>query len=282
MAHRGRTRLISLAATCAVVCGSFAIIATTARASQTNPAEDVYAFGDAPFYGSTGNLQLAQPIVGIAGTASGNGYYEVATDGGIFSFGDARFLGSTGAIQLNKPIVGMAVTPSGNGYWLVATDGGIFAFGDAAFYGSTGSIQLNQPITGMASTSVGRGYWLVARDGGMFAFGNAGFYGSMGGVNLGTKSVIGMAASTTGHGYWLVATRAIPPPPPPTTAPGTSPPTTTPGMPANPGDAKNCSDFATYADAKAWYDTYAPFYGDVANLDSDGDGIPCESLAGAP
>jgi putative cell wall-binding protein len=52
--------------------------------------------------------------------------------------------------------------------------------------------------------------------------------------------------------------------------------------PPNPGDTKNCSDFATYAEAKAWFDTYFPFYGDVANLDADGDGIPCESLPGAP
>ncbi len=57
--------------------------------------------------------------------------------------------------------------------------------------------------------------------------------------------------------------------------------TTTPGV-SNPGDTKNCSDFATYAEAKAWFDTYFPLYGDVANLDSDGDGIPCETLPGAP
>ena len=86
---------------------------TTARASQTNPAEDVYAFGDAPFSGSTGHVHLARPIVGMARTATGHGYYEVATDGGIFAYGDARFFGSTGAMHLNQPIVGMAVTPSG-------------------------------------------------------------------------------------------------------------------------------------------------------------------------
>jgi hypothetical protein len=53
-------------------------------------------------------------------------------------------------------------------------------------------------------------------------------------------------------------------------------------VPANPGDTKNCSDFATYAQAKAWFDTYFPYYGDVAKLDQDGDGIPCEGLSGAP
>lgn len=44
----------------------------------------------------------------------------------------------------------------------------------------------------------------------------------------------------------------------------------------------NCGDFAAYADAKAWFDIYYPYYGDVARLDADGDRIPCESLPGAP
>jgi hypothetical protein len=66
------------------------------------------------------------------------------------------------------------------------------------------------------------------------------------------------------------------------TAPGTTVPAPTPGVPANPGDTKNCSDFATYAQAKSWFDTYFPYYGDVAKLDQDGDGIPCEGLSGAP
>lgn len=52
--------------------------------------------------------------------------------------------------------------------------------------------------------------------------------------------------------------------------------------PANPGDSKNCGDFATWAAAQAWFDTYFPWYGDVARLDGDGNGIACESLPGAP
>ncbi|HVB92354.1 MAG TPA: hypothetical protein VND70_09685 [Acidimicrobiales bacterium] len=81
-----------------------------------------------------------------------NGYWLVASDGGIFSFGTAHFYGSTGGVALNKPIVGMTATPDGKGYWLVASDGGIFAFGDAHFLGSTGGVALNKPIVGMAAT----------------------------------------------------------------------------------------------------------------------------------
>ena len=73
----------------------------------------IFAFGDAAFYGSTGAIHLNKPIVGMAATPDGKGYWLVASDGGIFAFGDAAFYGSTGAIHLNKPIVGMAATPDG-------------------------------------------------------------------------------------------------------------------------------------------------------------------------
>ena len=137
-------------------------------------------------------------------TKDAQGYWLVASDGGIFSFGDAAFYGSTGAIALNKPIVGMAPTPDGKGYWLVASDGGIFSFGDAAFYGSTGAIALNKPIVGMAPTPDGKGYWLVASDGGIFSFGDAAFYGSTGAIHL-AQPIVGMAPSPDGKGYWMVA-----------------------------------------------------------------------------
>ncbi|PLS75620.1 MAG: hypothetical protein CYG61_06555 [Actinobacteria bacterium] len=164
----------------------------------------IFAFGEARFFGSTGNLRLNSPVLGMAPTPAGGGYWLVAADGGIFSFGDARFAGSTGNLRLNQPVVGMAATPSGNGYWLVARDGGIFAFGDAQFFGSTGAIRLNQPVVGMAPTPSGRGYWLVAADGGIFAFGDARFLGSTGAIRL-NKPVIDMAATPTGDGYWMVA-----------------------------------------------------------------------------
>ena len=118
----------------------------------------VFNYGNLPFCGSTGNIILNRPIVGIAGTQDGGGYWIVASDGGIFAFGDARFWGSTGNIRLNQPIVGMAPTPDGGGYWLVASDGGIFAFGNAPFWGSAGNIRLNQPIVGMATAPRNLGY----------------------------------------------------------------------------------------------------------------------------
>jgi hypothetical protein len=164
----------------------------------------VFDFGNAGYYGSTGNLKLNEPVVGAAPTSIGLGYWLVASDGGIFSFGDANFYGSTGNIKLNKPIVGMAATPDDGGYWLVASDGGIFNYGDAALYGSLGATHLKAPIVGMASTPDGKGYWLVASDGGIFNYGDAAFYGSTGNLSL-NKPIVGMVPTVDGLGYWLVA-----------------------------------------------------------------------------
>ena len=76
-------------------------------------------------------MKLNQPIVGMAATPDGKGYWLVASDGGVFSYGDAGFYGSTGSLKLNKPIVGITATPDGKGYWLTAADGGVFNYGDA-------------------------------------------------------------------------------------------------------------------------------------------------------
>ncbi|HYH52426.1 MAG TPA: hypothetical protein VEG38_23010, partial [Acidimicrobiia bacterium] len=209
----GRRRVLAIVA---VALAAVAPVVRPAAADEVPPAASrpgywivasdggIFSYGSARFFGSTGNVRLNQPIVGMASTPTGAGYWMVATDGGIFSFGDASFFGSTGAVKLNRPIVGMAPTPSGDGYWLVASDGGIFSFGDARFFGSTGAVKLNKPIVGMAATPSGDGYWLVASDGGIFSFGDARFFGSTGAVTL-AKPIVGMAANPSGNGYWLVA-----------------------------------------------------------------------------
>jgi hypothetical protein len=144
------------------------------------------------------------PVVGIASTPDGRGYWLALKGGGVLKSGDARLSGSMGGKHLNSPIVGIAATPDGRGYWLVAADGGIFNFGDARYYGSLGARPLNQPIVGIAATPDGRGYWLVAADGGIFAFGDARFYGSMGSTHL-NQRIVAITAAPDGRGYWLVA-----------------------------------------------------------------------------
>jgi hypothetical protein len=184
--------VIALAST-----GSIESLDSVAGASSICPSEVVLARADGAvtmlgasgetcpntFAGSMFGKSLNQPIVGMAATPGGAGYWLVAADGGIFAYGDAAFYGSMGGTNLNQPIVGMAATPDGKGYWLVAADGGIFAFGDATFHGSMGGHALNQLVVGMAVNGLTGGYWLVASDGGIFAF-DAPFYGSMGGQHL--------------------------------------------------------------------------------------------------
>ncbi len=99
----------------------------------------------------------------MAGTADGEGYWLVASDGGVFSFGNAPLLrldrwhrASTSRWWAWPP------PPTARGYWLVASDGGIFAFGDASFYGSMGGHR-TQPARGGHGRHPGRtaatGWW---------------------------------------------------------------------------------------------------------------------------
>jgi hypothetical protein len=157
--------------------------------------------------GSPGTAAAAPrsgPVVGVASTTGGEGYWLAHADGVVEAFGEARFHGDLRSRALVKPIVGIAATATGDGYWLVSLDGGIFAFGDAPFHGSMGGRPLNRPVVSMSPTPSGRGYWLVATDGGIFSFGDARFYGSMGGRPL-ARPVNGMTVSPSGGGYRMVA-----------------------------------------------------------------------------
>src|SRR5512138_1541652 len=79
-----RTALV--AAMVGVVSVAAPVVAPFAsRAASAAGAGDdtVLTFGSAGFYGSTSGKALNQPIVGMANTVSGKGYWLVASDGGI-------------------------------------------------------------------------------------------------------------------------------------------------------------------------------------------------------
>jgi N-acetylmuramoyl-L-alanine amidase len=197
-ARRAMAALVPLLA----LAGLGLALPATPSAAATPPANSVTPFGTTAI-GANAVANANAPVVAIAATHDGDGYWLAGRDGGIFAYGDAGFFGSAGSLRLNAPIVGMAATRDGGGYWLVASDGGIFSYGDAGFFGSAGSLRLNAPIVGMAATRDGGGYWLVASDGGIFSYGDAAFAGSAGSLRL-NAPVVGMAA-TPGGGYWLVA-----------------------------------------------------------------------------
>ena len=195
------------------------------KVSQTYSSGEVVYWGDPPApdpnanppvvcphgQNDTGTVCLQPaPLRYVTGTATpaaspGDGYWEVAADGGTFNYGSAAFYGGLSASASRKPTVGAAASSTGRGYWLAGSDGGVFPFGDARSFGPPGSLRLNRPIVGIAATPTGQGYWLAAADGGIFNFGDAGFLGSAGSLRL-NKPVASIAGTLTGKGYWLVAT----------------------------------------------------------------------------
>jgi hypothetical protein len=144
------------------------------------------------------------PIVGIASTPHGGGYWVVDSAGKVWNLGNAPNLGGLASVHLSAAIIGIAANPVADGFWLIASDGGVFSFGAVKFYGSEGGAHLNKPIVAMAASLDGKGYWFVGGDGGIFTFGDAKYHGSEGGHHL-NKPVVGMAADPASGGYWLVA-----------------------------------------------------------------------------
>ena len=175
-------------------------VAAAATAAASGPGA-VGAFGDASPYGGPG-AGTVKPVVAMAATPDGRGYWLAGADGGVFSFGDASFHGSAADYRLARPVTAMAATPDGRGYWLAAADGGVFSFGDASFHGSAAGYRLARPVTAMTPTPDGAGYWLAAADGGVFSFGDASFYGSLS-PEPSNVAAVAMASTPSGDGYWL-------------------------------------------------------------------------------
>jgi hypothetical protein len=113
------------------------VTVTVTRTTKVAADGGVFSYGDAAFSGSMDGQPLNKPIAGMATTRKGNGYYELASDGGMFSFPTGAagppFYGSSGSMKLNKPVIGMSVHRGGGGYYLGAADGGIFSYGAASF-----------------------------------------------------------------------------------------------------------------------------------------------------
>ena len=177
----------------------------------------IFSFGDATYYGSIPGLgfhpagsglamSLNAPIVGMVPTFTGQGYFMVASDGGVFAFGDARFEGSCPGIG-GCAGAAVAVMPdrTGKGYWLVTTTGAVYAFGDASFYG--GPPPSTVPVVGAVASPDGHGYWLLYSNGVVDPFGDAGTFGSpVGYVNV-FNPATAIFRTADGQGYWIAAAR---------------------------------------------------------------------------
>ena len=149
----------------------------------------LFAFGDAPFYGSMGGKPLNHRSSACR-HPHGTGYWEVGRDGGLFAFGDAGFYGSMGGKPLNKPIVGMAATADSRRLLAGGLRRRPVRLRRRRLLRLDGRQAAQQADRRHAGHPDGTGYWLVAADGGLFAF-NAPFYGSTGGLTL-NAPVVGM------------------------------------------------------------------------------------------
>jgi len=198
----------------------------------------------APKLGGVSTQNYNAPIIGIAATNTGRGYWLVTANGDVIAFGDAEFYGSMYLKHLDAPIVGITPTWNDEGYWLVGKDGGVFAFGNARFLGrepldstvgiaslgysggyviasKSGSavvfqrgrtiylqleFSLNKPIVAVvADPATLTGFWLVAADGGVFALDGAPFIGTLAHRHL-FHRIVSASATLDGRGLTMVDT----------------------------------------------------------------------------
>ncbi len=174
-----------------------------------------FAFGDAGFFGSIPGLglhpagsglpnSLNAPIVAMVPAANGQGYFVVASDGGVFAFGPgASFAGSCPGIGgCSGPAVSVIPDSTGNGYWLFTATGNVYTFGDAPFLGAPGAT--GSPVTSAVRTPDGRGYWVLVANGTVYGYGDAADFGSPGGQFGGLNPATAVFATSDGGGYWVV------------------------------------------------------------------------------
>lgn len=147
-------------------------------------------------------------VVGIAGSYTGNGYWQASAEGLITAYGDAASYGDPLGL-LAQPVSGIASHPTKFGYVMVARDGGAFCFGGCPFEGSLpgSDVVPAAPIIAIALTATGNGYWMLGADGGVFSFGDAVFHGSaFGDIGYPTNQATGICRSHGGAGYVIVTT----------------------------------------------------------------------------
>jgi hypothetical protein len=111
----------------------------------------VLDFGDAHSYGAINVDPRTRPVVAIASTPDGKGYWIVTRAGSVDNFGDAAFFGSPASShRRGVRVVGFAAGNDGRGYDVVTSAGSVYNFGDAGFFGSTVHERLTGDVVAVA------------------------------------------------------------------------------------------------------------------------------------
>ena len=110
------------------------------------PTVPSYAYGVAGSTGRRRSSGFAEPLVGMAVSTTGSGYWLVAADGGVFAYGVA-FRGS--AVAADAPTI-IGAAPFADGYVVVDDQGRVQNFSSAATAPSLPASALVFGITGIA------------------------------------------------------------------------------------------------------------------------------------
>ena len=169
----------------------------------------VYGAGAAPSLGGMVTSAATGPVVGIAGTPTGKGYWVVTSNGMVAAFGDAAAhgdlprLGVTGGGHRGP---GARPTTAAATGWSAGTAGFLLSVTPPTTALSPASRMKKRvdDIVGMVAGPGGAGYLLVGADGGVFAFGSARFYGSLPGIKAHVMTSGPYCPSSAGTGYVLV------------------------------------------------------------------------------
>jgi hypothetical protein len=167
---------------------------------------NVFAYGNAPVLGGLpSKYGLLDWVVGIAPTATGNGYWVATLDGKVYPFGDAgEGVIDHGPFEDDWAIGIVPASGAGAGTYRLVTATGRTLPSSANLNPGTAALFGDAPAMGAVATPSGNGYWVFSGKGQIAGFGDAGFFGDLRANTL-SHTIISMAPAPFGTGYWLLA-----------------------------------------------------------------------------
>src|SRR5206468_11281048 len=112
-----------------------------------------YRSSGAGWVGSAAARHAQTPIVGMASSADGRGYWMVSSSGRVYAFGDASKVRGT---PPRRSVAGIVASPR-NGYWLFSTSGNVFRGVGAGWFGSVAAHRIRKRPMGARGPRGGGG-----------------------------------------------------------------------------------------------------------------------------